>query len=102
MRAGTETRRLALEYMIHAWPNVRRLAAHWMVCAFLRAPLSTGSRMLIRIPMMPMTTSSSTSVNARFREGDGLKLLDTSLLSTPGKPFGIRRGAGHLVAAVFA
>src|SRR5258706_13574521 len=42
----------------------RMLAAHFTVLAAPRARLSVGSRIEIRTAMMPMTTNSSTRVNA--------------------------------------
>src|SRR5688572_4449033 len=45
------------------WPTLRRLAAHLTVLAASRARASVGRRMLTRMAMIPMTTSSSTSVN---------------------------------------
>jgi hypothetical protein len=43
------------------------LLAQATACALLRAWDSAGSRMLMRIAMMPITTSSSTRVKARAR-----------------------------------
>jgi hypothetical protein len=40
------------------------LLAQLTACAFLRAWFSAGSRIEMRIAMIPMTTSSSTRVNA--------------------------------------
>src|SRR5438105_3399666 len=50
-----------------AWWIVRMLAWHETSFAVLRAALSAGMRTEIRIAMIPMTTSSSTSVNALRR-----------------------------------
>src|SRR4051812_21041093 len=62
--------------MFVAWPMERRFARHATVFACIRARLNAGSRMPIRTAMMPITTSSSTSVNALLsvREEDATKL----------------------------
>src|SRR4051794_28653280 len=41
-----------------------RLEEHFSVAAVPRALLTAGSKMLARMPIIPMTTSNSTSVNA--------------------------------------
>jgi hypothetical protein len=41
------------------------LDAHLILAEALRALFSAGSRMAIRMAMIPMTTSSSTKVNPR-------------------------------------
>jgi hypothetical protein len=51
-------------YIISANPIWRMLLAHWTVAACRRAACNAGSRMAISTAMMPMTTSSSTRVNA--------------------------------------
>ena len=47
------------------WPMLRRLAWHETAIAERLAAASDGSRIEIRTAMMPMTTSSSTSVKPR-------------------------------------
>jgi hypothetical protein len=51
------------------------LAAQEMRVACLRAAFSDGSRMLISSAMMPITTSSSTSVKPGRRRGGGRWLV---------------------------
>src|SRR5258706_6022926 len=46
-------------------PNCLRLLSHLTVLACMRALVKLGRRMAIRSEMIPMTTSNSTSVNAR-------------------------------------
>src|SRR6476646_5836486 len=58
-------RRLALAYICQPVASWRRLEAHWTLWADLRALPSAGRSNDIRMLMIPMTTSSSTSVNAR-------------------------------------
>src|SRR5687767_9151602 len=49
-----------------AWPIERRLAMHLVVLACRRAAERAGIRMAMSRAMIPMTTRSSTSVNALF------------------------------------
>ena len=51
-----------LAYMLRKTAICRRLLRHLVMFAALRALFSVGSRMLISTAMMPITTSSSTSV----------------------------------------
>src|SRR5689334_24633112 len=50
-----------------AWPICRRFEAHFTRLAVSRARLRDGSRIEISSAMMPITTSSSTSVKPVFR-----------------------------------
>src|SRR5690242_19783414 len=54
-----------LAYIAEACPICRRFDRHAAVFALWRALLSAGSRIEISSAMMPITTSSSTSVKAR-------------------------------------
>src|SRR5262245_26332637 len=56
-----------IEYSISAMPSCRMLLRQADLLADSRARLSVGSRVPISTAMIPMTTRSSTSVNARFR-----------------------------------
>src|SRR5688572_3711691 len=51
--------------MFIATPRLCSPAPHWVLRDASRALFSAGSSMLMRTAMMPMTTSNSTSVNAR-------------------------------------
>src|SRR4051794_19517826 len=90
----------SFEYMIHAVVSWRRLLMHAVRLALSRALPSAGSRMPISTAMMPMTTSSSTSVNAfffcRFMIDSNLlepeKLLVTASETEPAHP---SAGVGH-------
>src|SRR3954453_1272863 len=53
------------------------LLMHWIDRALSRARLSAGSRIEIRIAMIPITTSNSTSVNAS-RDETCLRCLMTT------------------------
>ena len=53
----------SLAHMMVAAASWRTLLRHWTCFACSRARLSAGSRIAISTAMMPMTTSSSTSVN---------------------------------------
>ncbi len=55
---------VSYEYMIDTTPNCHNCVKHLNVSAVCSAFLSAGSRMLISSAMMPMTTNSSTNVNA--------------------------------------
>src|SRR5207253_1018402 len=61
--------RCSLEYMANASPSWRTLDRHLVVLAARRTFDRLGSRMEMRTAMMPMTTSSSTSVNAGVDAG---------------------------------
>src|SRR5687767_2919015 len=63
--AGGWTPLLSLMYMSIAWASCLMLLAHLTVIAWRRARESAGSRIDTSTAMMPMTTNSSTSVNAR-------------------------------------
>src|SRR5438477_2694417 len=52
-------------YISIASATWRMLLLHWSVYACRRTFASVGSKMLISTAMMPITTSNSTSVNAR-------------------------------------
>jgi hypothetical protein len=52
-------------------PSVRRFAAHLIRSACARAVESEGSKIAINSAMMPITISSSTSVNARGIKDEG-------------------------------
>ena len=58
---------LSLAYMMAAMPMFLRLLRHCTLIACCRARFSAGRSRAIRTAMMPMTTSNSTSVNARGR-----------------------------------
>jgi hypothetical protein len=73
---------LALVYMTNAVPMLRRLDMHLTIWACCRALFSAGKRMAIRIAMIPMTTSSSTSVKPVFRDRVN-RILDLPI-SAPG------------------
>jgi hypothetical protein len=60
--------------MIIAIETCFMLLEHCTRFACRRTPRSVGSRTLIRTAMMPITTSSSTSVNARASRGPRLRL----------------------------
>src|SRR5690349_12630405 len=64
--AGGNFPLFALMYISMALATCRMLLEHWMVLAWRRALLRAGRRMPISTAMMPITTRSSTSVNARF------------------------------------
>jgi hypothetical protein len=51
-------------YITNACPICRRFDMHCVAAARFRAPFSVGSRIAMRIAMIPITTSNSTSVNA--------------------------------------
>src|SRR5262245_55607503 len=59
-------------YRPKALPICLSAERHLVRSALLRALLRTGIRMPMRMAMMPMTTRSSTSVNAR-RRGDAIE-----------------------------
>src|SRR3954471_17892676 len=58
---------LSFESITNACPNCRSPDKHFTVFPDRRAFDSAGKRMLINSAMIPMTTSSSTRVNARVR-----------------------------------
>jgi len=58
---------LALAYIVAACTMPCRFAEHLVVSACRRTRLSVGRRIEINKAMIPMTTRSSTSVNARAR-----------------------------------
>ena len=64
IRPGHETPLFASAYIVHAWASVRRFTMHRTAFACCRARDRAGIRMDISRPMMPITTSSSTMVNA--------------------------------------
>src|SRR5689334_9914297 len=66
-----------------AWPSERRLAVHVSCIAWARARERAGARMAIRSAMMPMTTRSSTRVNAR----SGVRLSLRSAFILPPSSF---------------
>src|SRR5687768_6374512 len=69
-----------LMYIAVAWPSVRRLARHLSVIACCRALFSAGNNRAVRIAMIPMTTSNSTSVNP-----PGRRETDLLMMFTPSK-----------------
>src|SRR2546423_13284043 len=69
-RAAGYTPLLSIEYMLNALPISLSDARHLTLLAERRADWSVGSRIEISSAMMPMTTSSSTRVNARRPERD--------------------------------
>src|SRR4029079_17250209 len=67
VRGKLPVRTSLLAYMMAARAICRRLLAHLARLACSRARFRLGSRIEISRAMMPMTTSSSTSVNPRLR-----------------------------------
>src|SRR5205809_7877014 len=68
---------LLLAYRSSCCPICRIWVAHLTAFAWARARESAGSRMAINNAIMPITTSSSTSVNPRRPEGETLRIGNT-------------------------
>src|SRR5580765_860761 len=62
---GGRKPRFSLAYMKRICPHARRLLMHCALAACCRARLIAGRSMAINTAIIPMTTSSSTSVKPR-------------------------------------